>query len=133
MGSKAIVVLDTNILVSALGWPGAERRVYAHCRAGNLQMVTSPSLLKELGRVLRYPKFRLAEEEISAFERDVRAHARLLHPQRRLQVVVEDPDDDRVLECAVTGAAAWIITGDPHLLALGTYEEIILGLLVLPP
>ena len=124
MGAKAVVVLDTNILVSALGWPGAERRVYAHCRAGDLQMVTSPPLLEELGRVLRYPKFRLSQEDIGRFERDVREHSRLLHPQRRLQVILEDPDDDCVLDCAVTGSAAWIITGDPHVLVLGTYAGI---------
>ena len=124
MGSKAVVVLDTNILVSALGWPGAERRVYTHCRAGYLQMVTSPPLLEELARVLRYAKFRLGQEEISRFERDVREHARVAHPERHLQVIPGDPDDDRVLECAVTGSAALIITGDPHLLVLGTYEEI---------
>jgi predicted nucleic acid-binding protein len=74
--------------------------------------------------VLRYPQFRLSQEEISRFERDVREHARLLHPQRRLQVILEDPDDDRVLECAATAHAGWIITGDPHLLVLGTYAGI---------
>jgi len=87
-------------------------------------MVTSPPFLEELGRVLRYPKFRLGQEEIGRFERDVREHARLLHPQRCLHVILEDPDDDRVLECAATAPAGWIITGDPHLLVLGTYEEI---------
>lgn len=87
-------------------------------------MVTSSPLLEELGRVLRYPKFLLGQEEISLFERDVREHALVVHPQRHLQVIPEDPDDDRVLECAVTGSAGWIITGDPHLLVLGTYEEI---------
>lgn len=38
--------------------------------------------------------------------------------------VEDDPDDDKFLVCAVEGAANYIISGDPHLLNMGSYQEI---------
>lgn len=67
MGSPRIIVLDTNVLVSALGWLGPEHEIYQLCRERQLQAATSPELLEELQRVLHYPKFGLAEEEVECF------------------------------------------------------------------
>jgi predicted nucleic acid-binding protein len=77
-------VLDTNILMSALGWRGPERLVYERCGAGVMELVTSPELLDELERVLRYPTFLFTESEIRSFLRDVTVIARLVHPRRRM-------------------------------------------------
>lgn len=115
MGSKEVVVLDSNVLVSALGWRGPEWKVYRACREGRLQMATSPALLEELTRVLAYPKFEFTEEEITAFEADIRTHARIISPTRRLHVISDDPADNEVLECALVANAPWIVSGDPHL------------------
>lgn len=41
-----------------------------------------------------------------------------------LKVVVDDPDDDMVIECAIVGQATHIITGDKHLLSLNKYQDI---------
>ncbi len=117
-------MLDTNILVSALGWQGPERLVYERCGAGLMHLATSPALLDELERVLRYPKFLFTESEIQAFLRNVIAIARLVHPRQRIDVVQQDPDDNRVLECAVEAGAEWIVSGDPDLLELREYEGI---------
>jgi predicted nucleic acid-binding protein len=56
------------------------------------------------------------------------------HPQGRfrhhyslpgsLKIVAADPDDDAVVECAVVGQAAFIVSGDRHLLALGGHAGI---------
>jgi predicted nucleic acid-binding protein len=45
-------------------------------------------------------------------------------PEVRIDVVKDDPDDDRVLECAVEARADYIVSGDRHLLALESYEAI---------
>ena len=50
--------------------------------------------------------------------------AALVSPTESLRVVADDPDDDRVLECAIAGNADAIISGDRHLLALGAFQEI---------
>lgn len=124
MGQTPVVVLDTNVLVSAVGWRGPELRLLTRCESRDLQLAISPALLEEVARVLRYPKLRLAPETIAAFERTLLAHAVLVHPSERLRIIHEDPDDDRILECAVAAEASWIVSGDRHLLQLGSYRGI---------
>jgi putative PIN family toxin of toxin-antitoxin system len=89
-----------------------------------MHLATSPALLDELERVLRYPKFLFTESEIQSFLRDVTAIARLVHPRQRIDVVQQDPDDNRVLECAVEAEAEWIVSGDPHVLELREHRGI---------
>lgn len=120
MGPQRIAVLDTNILVSAIGWRGSERRLYGYCQSGMLRPATSSALLAELQRVLRYPKFRFSESEIDAFIKDILEHAIVAEPELTVSVVSAVPDDDRVVECAISANATWIVSGDKHLLALGT-------------
>ena len=53
----------------------------------------------------------------------------MVDPQFGLDVITDDPDDNRILECAVAASASYIISGDDHLLALEKYK----GIVVLPP
>jgi len=124
MGARALVVLDTNVLVSAIGWRGAEYRLYRQCRSQGPQLAVSPALLDELRRVLEYPKLGFAGGEIDDFISDLLGHAVLVSPSQTLEVVEDDPDDNRVLECAVVAEARYIVSGDKHLLALEEYEGI---------
>ena len=55
--------------------------------------------------------------------------ATVIEPQSELEVIEEDPDDNRFLECAIAGGASYIITGDNHLLELKEYQDIV----ILPP
>jgi putative PIN family toxin of toxin-antitoxin system len=89
-----------------------------------MHLTSSPELLDELERVLRYPKLLFTESEIQSFVRDVTGIAGLVHPKRRIDIVLQDPDDNRVLECAVEAEAEWIVSGDPHLLELREHEGI---------
>jgi predicted nucleic acid-binding protein len=66
---------------------------------------------------------------LSAFLRRMAIVATLIQPQINLNVIEEDTDDNRVLECAVTGYTSYIITGDKHLLQLKEYQ----GIVILPP
>ncbi len=125
MGAREeVVVLDTNVLVSTLGWRGPERRVYEVCRTGRLSLASSLPLLDELQRVLKYPKLGFSAEEAGVFLQDILAHASLFESDIKLEVIVEDPDDNRVLECALSAEARWIVSGDPHLLELRHYEGV---------
>lgn len=127
MGPRAVVVLDSNVLVSALGWRGAPHTVYGLCRRGSLKLVTSPPLMNELRRVLLYPKFEFTESEIERFLLDIESHGTIVRPDIELGVITDDPTDDRILECAVAGRAEWIVSGDEHLLALGSYQGVRIG------
>ena len=74
--------------------------------------------------MLRYPKFGFAEEEIEGFISNLLGHALTVSPSRTVEVVEEDPDDDRIIECALAAGARWIVSGDKHLLGLEEYEGI---------
>lgn len=122
------VVADTNTVVSGLLWPGNPRRVLDAARTGALQLYTSAVLLAELDEVLQRPKFaqRLALAGVTArtLVLGYAALARLIEPAAIAPVIVEDPDDDAVLACAVAARAGVIVSGDSHLLDLKEYEKI---------
>jgi uncharacterized protein len=117
------VVFDTNILVSALVFPGgrgelALRRIIEK----QDQLVISRPIVDELLGVLARKFSRDAEElaHVAVFLSDL---AVTVKPRRKLQVVEDEPDN-RILECALKGHAGAIVTGDHALLALREYAGI---------
>jgi putative PIN family toxin of toxin-antitoxin system len=121
-------VLDANVLVSGIVTEGVPRRILRAWRAGQFQLVASRATLDEIGRVLRFPEIgrrhQWSETEISAFLESLEALAILTPGQLRLDVVAEDPSDNRYLECAVEGEVTCLVTGDRHLLQLNTYQRV---------
>jgi putative PIN family toxin of toxin-antitoxin system len=118
------VVLDTNVTLSALFWPGNPRRIYDMVRYHKLIMLLSDDMEKEFVRVLGYEKFGLSPGEIIPLVRDIRTHAQHVKTRSRIAVVTIDPTDNIFLECACDGEADVIISGDKHLLDLGGYGKI---------
>lgn len=117
------LVFDTNILVSALVFPGGQgeaalRRIIDQTD----QLVLSRPIVDELLDVLAR-KFARDAEELAHVAVFVTELALIVAPKRRLRVVKDDPDN-RILECAVAGRAEVIVTGDKALLALKLYEKI---------
>ena len=116
--------LDTNILISAFVFPGgAPEAVYRAALEGRLEIVTSPPLLAELGRVLG-DKFGWEGAMAEAAVAQVARIARVVRPRSAVSVVEQDPADDRILEAAAEGAADVIVSGDRHLLQLRRWREI---------
>jgi uncharacterized protein len=117
-------VVDTNVLVSALVFPGGvPEQVYRLVIEGGITLVTSPPLLAELGRVLT-EKFGWQDDYgRAAFAQLVRI-GEIVEPVDRVSVIAADPDDDRVLEAAQTAGAGFIVSGDRHLLSLGRWGEV---------
>ncbi len=122
MGTR--VVLDTNIIVSGLGWRGAPHDIVRACLDHRHELVSSPDLLVEVDRVLRYPKFRFSSSEILDYLALLTAAAEIVRPDFQLAVIEADPTDNRVLECALAGGAEAIVSGDDHLLDLAEFEKI---------
>jgi uncharacterized protein len=88
-----------------------------------LSVVTSPVLLDELDEKLRL-KFALSVDDADRIRARLESAALVIKPKMVLKVVIDDPDDDRVLECAVVGGVDYIVSGDRHLLKLGSYQGI---------
>lgn len=119
------VVLDTNALVSALGWEGNPRAVFSGCVLGTYLLVESRDLLKEFLDVILRQKFSyLSREDIREFSVHLLQVCELVEPKRKLSIVREDPKDNIVLECAAEGKVDYIVSGDKHLLDLKEFEEI---------
>lgn len=122
-------VLDTNVFVSAVLRGGVETdALLLAWRAGRLQIITSEPLLRELHGVLLRPRImRLharSAAEVEEFVRDLEAAAVVVVPTMTLDVVPDDPDDNRVVEAAVAGRADYIVSKDNDLLRLASHAGI---------
>ncbi len=120
--SLSRVVLDTNILVSALFWDGHEREILGKCRAGDPCSITSPQILEELERVL-LRKFEVPKEKVDLYVREVLLFSEIVFPKGGIAGVKEHPADDLILETGILGKADLIVTGDKYLLELKRYEN----------
>lgn len=117
------VVADTNIFISALMFGGVPGTFLDLAFQGSFLLVTSSILLDELDEKLRM-KFELSPADADLVRSRLEAIAEIISTPITLAVVKDDPDDDRVLECAIAGRADYIVSGDRHLLKLGSYESI---------
>ena len=118
------IVLDSNVFISALLFGGPPRRLLRHVMSGVAECFTSAALLEEIGGVLRRPKFGLTAEQAFAVVDEIRELCRLVTPAEIIRAVSEDPDDNAVLECAAAASADAIVSGDGHLLRLGTWRGV---------
>ena len=117
------VVFDTNILVSALVFPGgrAEAALLRIIEERDQLLLSKPILDELLGVLAR--KFSRDAEELARTAVLLSELALTVKPRQKLRVVRDDPDN-RVLECALAGHADAIVTGDKELLGLGEYRGI---------
>jgi len=114
------VVLDTNVLVSGLAYPGSvPGRIVAAWRGGGLNVALSRYILDELVRVLpRLPRIRMTPAEIRDLADSFMFEAEMVEPQGRRETRLRDPDDQPVLRTLLAAKADYLITGDKDLLAL---------------
>jgi len=118
------VVPDTNVTISATFWRGHPRLIFELAGQGRLTLLSSAPMEAELIRVLAYPKFGLTPAEILPIVSDMRRLAQLVDVTSSLDVVTEDPTDNRFLECALDGEADYLVSGDHHLLSIGSFRGI---------
>jgi len=113
--------LDSNTYISALNFGGTPLEVLNLARAGFIRLDVSDAILEEFASVLR-DKFRWREDDIADAQQEIRLFANHVTPAEALTVVRADPDDDRILECAAAARSDYLVTGDKHLLKMGSYR-----------
>jgi len=119
------VVFDTNVYISALMFGGLPGALLNLAFLQSFTLIVSPALLDELCEKLKF-KFKLSAEDVALVRERLGKVAKIVYPDELLHVVKDDPDDNRVLECAIKGKANYIISGDRHLVKLGSYGGILI-------
>lgn len=122
------LVLDTNVVVSALVWGGVPYTLIETAAAGDIELVTSPALLAELRDVLgrAHLALRLAAQR-SSVKQAIGFYGELaisVSPLATPRVVPGDVDDDHVIAAAVACSAEIVVSGDRDLLSLGSHQGI---------
>lgn len=124
------IVLDTNVFVSSLlSKEGAPARIIDAWQDRNLLLCCSPAILAEVQRILAYPrlrnKYHLTAREIRALL-ELLQHETLMVPgeTKIAPVIPDEPTDEIFLVCALESEADYIVSGDRHLLPLGSYAGI---------
>jgi putative PIN family toxin of toxin-antitoxin system len=126
VGTVTKVVIDTNVFISAFGWDGKPEAVLRLMEQRKVINFSTNDIYAELQRVVAYPKLKFSPTlQVNILE-FVFSWSRFVQPQEIVSVVTDDPDDDKFLACAIAANASAIISGDPHLLSLGSYRDILI-------
>ena len=116
------IVFDTNTLISAVIARGKPNDLLLRAIAKEFILITSAKLLKELEEVVSRPKFKLSQYEVKKFIGAIRRTVEIVTVRAQFKVIKEDPDDDLILNTAVSGKANYIVSGDTHLLKLKNFR-----------
>ena len=120
---RLVAVLDTNVLLSGVGWKGKPYQCLELARAGAIDAFTCPEILDELTEKLR-TRLHFTPDRINATLTELLSVLTVVRIANQLHGVSTDPDDDKILECAVVASATHIVTGDrKHLLPLNHYRN----------
>jgi putative PIN family toxin of toxin-antitoxin system len=117
------VTADSNIWVSAFSYGGNPRRLIEMADAGEVRIDISQFIIDEVLRTLRV-KFEWSAERLQEAADQMKAIAIRVAPSRTVDVLKEDPADNRILECAAEAKSEYLVTGDTGLLRLGSFEGI---------
>lgn len=128
MGTAQIlirVVLDTNVIVSALILRGTTNQLVDFWKKKRFKIILSKTIFNEYLRVFTYLKFKLTAEEIKLMlHQDLLPFTEPVRVKEEPKIIRADPSDDKFLACAKEGKADFLVSGDPHLLNLKQYEKI---------
>ena len=119
------VVIDTNVLISALLFGGKPGELIPLWQNRRIEPIVSRDIVDEYIRVLAYPKFELTEKEIQfLLYRQLLPYVEIVETSQGEIIISNDPSDDKFIQCALSGNAKVIVSGDTHLPSLKAYKDI---------
>jgi len=116
------ITLDSNVYVWALQFGGKPMTLLQSALDGEVHISISQPILDETLRVLRN-KFSWSADDLRDAEATIRAATHVVTPTMKLNVVASDPDDNKIVECAVESGSEKIITHDNDLLRMKSITE----------
>ncbi len=117
------VVLDTNIYISAILFGGNCEEILRIAGSGSFELIISKSIILELRGILE-KKFMWSKKQVSETISHIKNITTEIKPGIKVKIIRKDPSDNKILECAVSAMARYIVTGDKHLLDIKKYKEI---------
>lgn len=115
------VVLDTNVLVSALGFGGPPLDALLRTFDDDFRLLASDETLDELERVMTYDRLPFTDADRTQYLAILRREADIVQSDDVVDIV-RDPDDDKFLEVALAGDADYVVSGDRDLLDLESFR-----------
>lgn len=112
------VLLDTNVLISAVFFGGVPEHILDEARGGTVDAVVSLHILAEFREVLTRPRFGIMRDVADALAEEIAGFCQVVAIERSSHAWSADPDDDPVVEAAISAGVAIVVTGDAHLLRL---------------
>ena len=118
------VTVDTNFLISATQWDySVAHKLLKRIILSDAKIFTTQDILNETVEVLERD-FEYSKNEATNIIKKILLFAKLIEPKQKINVIKDDPDDNKVIECAVESFSNYIITYDRHLLKLKEYKGI---------
>ena len=118
------LVVDTNFLISATQWDYSVcHKLLEKLIMNNAEIFSTKEILEEFAEVLKRD-FLYNDEEVNNILEKVLQFLILVNPSKKIDIVKEDADDNKIIECAVESKAEYILSYDKHLLKLKEYHGI---------
>ncbi|MFT5132315.1 MAG: putative PIN family toxin of toxin-antitoxin system [Gammaproteobacteria bacterium] len=118
------VVLDTNVLISAILFGGKPREILSQIISGQIDCTLSIDILDELRDVLQRPKFGFTTKQCIQIVEELHRTYNIIATTTKLRVDISDLDDKMILECAVQAKAGYIVSDDSDLTELHPFRKI---------
>ena len=118
------VTVDTNFLISATQWDySVAHKLLKKFILSDAEIFTTQDILDETAEVLERD-FEYSKDECKNIIKKILLFAKLIEPKQKVDVIKDDPDDNKVIECAIESSSEYIVTYDRHLLKLKEYNGI---------
>ncbi|MBU1198545.1 MAG: putative toxin-antitoxin system toxin component, PIN family [Nanoarchaeota archaeon] len=119
------VIIDTNVFVSGIFWKGNFcSQIIDKWRNRKFDLITSMEILDEFVKTLKNFKIKIPYDMITEWKNLIIENSIIVESTIKINVVKDDPDDNKFLEAGITGKVDFIISQDKHLLKLKKYQEI---------
>jgi len=119
-----VVTFDTNVLLSATLWDGSvAQKLLFYLIRQEIKIYSTIEILSEYQKILKRD-FNFSDVDVAEIREKVLSFLTLVSPKTKIKAVKDDPDDDKIIECAIASDSKYIITYDKHLLNLKEYSGI---------
>lgn len=118
------IVVDTNVLVSGMHWGGIPAEIVEAWANSRVKVVCSAEIIREYSEVLHRTNQGMPPEKIDGMLSFLISQSEIVQPNHWFKLILEDPGDDKFIDCAFHAQANMILSGDKHLLKLGKFGPI---------